>query len=140
MTYVQKFPIGWRALVTDLRLTLITEFPGLSVLEVNGDRGWLCVRCNDRDLTLAERIRLDRMIQNSVTRSLATCMSCGCGHGRERKGRREVTYDACEAGSDMRDAPKEVELETALLIEGWELQGNAAAHKPTTQPGLRSIA
>lgn len=123
MTSEQKFPIGWLALVTDLRLTLMREFPGLSVLEMNGDRGWLHVRCDDRDLAPAERIRLDRMIQNSVTRSLATCMSCSCGHGRDREGRREVTCDACEAGSDMCDAPSEAELETAPLIEGWELQG-----------------
>ena len=73
----------------------------------------------------AERTRLDRMIQVSVTRSLATCMSCGCGHGRDREGRREVTCDACEAGSDTCDAPGEDELETAPLIEGWELKGTA---------------
>ncbi len=53
MTSEQKFPIGWFDLVTDLRLTLMREFPGLSVLEMNGDRGWLHVRCDDRDLTPA---------------------------------------------------------------------------------------
>ena len=123
MTSEQKFPIGWLALIADLRLTLMREFPGLPVLEMNGDRGWLHVRCDDHDLAPAERTRLDRMIQVFVTRSLATCMSCGCGHGRDREGRREVTCDACEAGSDMGSAPSEVDLESAPLIEGWELQG-----------------
>ncbi len=89
-------PIGWLDLVTDLRLAMMRDFPGVAVTEMSSDRGWLHVRLADGDLDPAERLRVDRLVQIHVTRSLTTCMSCGSFHGRDRGQRREITCDDCE--------------------------------------------
>lgn len=92
-------PIGWFDLVTDLRLALMKHFPDIAVTEMTADRGWLHVRLADGDLDPAERLRLDRLVQIQVTRSLTTCMSCGSHHGRDRGARKQITCDTCEKES-----------------------------------------
>ncbi|WP_107675061.1 hypothetical protein [Agrobacterium sp. LAD9] len=91
-----RLPLGWFDLVTDLRLVLMKHFPNIAVTEMTSDRGWLHVRLADGDLDPAERLRLDRLVQGFVTRSLTTCMSCGSNHGRDRGARKEITCDECE--------------------------------------------
>jgi len=91
----EKLPVGWLDLVTDLRLALMNDYPGVTIMEMTADRGWLHVRCDNGGLDLDAQLRLDRMVQGFVTKSLNTCMCCGSGHGRDRSGRR-VVCDACE--------------------------------------------
>lgn len=94
-----RIPIGWFDLVHDLRLVLQREFPAVALTSVTSDRGWLHVRCSDRELDPDNRVRLDRLVQRYVTQSLSTCMSCGSGYGRDRGARNVVTCDACEKES-----------------------------------------
>ena len=91
-----KLPIGWLDLVTDLRLGLMRDFPNVAVNEMTADRGWLHVRVDDSSLDPTARLRLDRVVQGYVTRSLTTCMSCGSHHGRDRRERSEITCNECE--------------------------------------------
>lgn len=89
-------PLGWFDLVHDLRLALLKSYPGVAVTEITSDRGWLHIRLADGDLDPAERLRLDRLVQIYVTRSLTTCMCCGSGYGRDRGERKQITCDECE--------------------------------------------
>lgn len=97
-------PIGWLDLVTDLRLDLMRDFPGVVVTKMTSDRGWLHVRLADGDLDPDARLRLDRVVQIHVTRSLTTCMSCGSFDGRDRGERKEITCDECEMENLSADA------------------------------------
>lgn len=92
----KRLPIGWMPLVTDLRLSLMRDYPTIAIAEMTADRGWLHVRYDDSNLDLAARYRLDRFVQGYVTQSLTTCMCCGSHHGRDRRERREITCDSCE--------------------------------------------
>lgn len=94
-----RLPLGWFDLVTDLRLALMKHFPAIPVTELTSDRGWLHVRFADGDLDPDARLRLDRLVQIYVTRSLTTCMCCGSGYGRDRGERKEITCDVCEEES-----------------------------------------
>lgn len=96
----EKLPIGWLDLVTDLRLALMKDYPGIAVTEMTADRGWLHVRVDDSDLDPGARYLLDRLVQGYVTQSLTTCMSCGSYHGRDRGERKEITCDECEETCD----------------------------------------
>ncbi|MDH6232160.1 hypothetical protein M2281_002758 [Mesorhizobium soli] len=91
-----RIPSGWLTLVSTLRTAVERDFPGVAVIELTGDRGWLHVRCDDDRLSPPQMQRLNRMLQGFITQSLSTCMSCGSHHGRERGGRRRVTCDGCE--------------------------------------------
>lgn len=92
----ERLPIGWMPLVTDLRLSLMRDYPSVTVSEMTADRGWLHVRYDDSSMDPVARYRLDRMLQGYVTQSLTTCMCCGSHHGRDRGERREITCDECE--------------------------------------------
>lgn len=96
MSENSPMPIGWFDLVHDVRLALQRDFPGLTVTEMSSDRGWLHVRCADRELDLDARVRLDRLVQRYVTQSLSTCMACGSGYGHDRGARNVVTCDECD--------------------------------------------
>ncbi|RVG70871.1 hypothetical protein [Sinorhizobium meliloti] len=99
----EPMPLGWFDLVTDLRLALMKDYPGIAITEMSADRGWLHVRCDDGGLDPASRLRLDRLVQGYVTQSLTTCMSCGSYHGRDRRGRR-VICDECESTKETCNA------------------------------------
>jgi hypothetical protein len=96
MMITDKIPKGWHRLVAALRTEVERDFPQVEVTELTADRGWLYVRCADIDLTPPQRLRLDRVVQGYVTRSLSTCMRCGSHNGRDRRDRRSVTCDDCE--------------------------------------------
>lgn len=104
MVEYSPLPLGWLDLVTDLHVALQHEFPEVAVTEMSSDRGWLHVRVDDSALDPAERLRLDRLVQIHVTRSLTTCMACGSFHGRDRGERKEITCDTCEAEAADADA------------------------------------
>ncbi len=91
-----KLPIGWLDLVTELRLKLQSAYPSVTVTEMSADRGWLHVRLDDSSLDPAARLKLDRIVQGYVTKSLSTCMCCGSSCGRDRGDRHVVTCGACE--------------------------------------------
>ena len=92
----ERMPIGWLDLVTDLRLDLQRGYPAVTVVEMTSDRGWLHVRVDDSGMDPAARLRMDRLIQGYVTRSLSTCMCCGSHHGFDRGARREIVCDECD--------------------------------------------
>lgn len=92
----ETLPIGWFDLVTDLRLALMRDYPTVPVTGMSADRGWLHVRVDDSRLAPLDRLRLDRIVQGFVTRSLSVCMACGSFHGRDRGARRVITCDTCE--------------------------------------------
>lgn len=97
-------PLGWFDLVHDLRCALMKHYPNVAVREMTADRGWLHVRLADGDLDPDARLRLDRLVQIHVTRSLTTCMCCGSGYGRDRGDRKEITCDTCEKETADADA------------------------------------
>lgn len=94
-----RIPRGWLVLVSALHTAIDRDFPGLSVIEISADRGWLHVRTDASGLDPAARLRLERRIQGYVTASLSTCMCCGSVSGRDRGERRRVTCDECEKES-----------------------------------------